>query len=122
MEKFGHDVSIRLDHWRKFLFIFPYRRTLWLTIYEYEDYWHAMVHNLESGHQPLNGTTYGVDYLKSDGSLRDGPRYLTGAWKAALSMWPVSDEQEVQEVFDYVSRKIDKAYNDYILKDDETNN
>lgn len=54
-------------------------------------------------------SAYAVDIDKRDGSLfqRNG---LSGAWKSAVRMWPVKEEELIKDIFEDVKEKIDIAY------------
>jgi hypothetical protein len=84
----------------------------WLSISDRGDFWDILYTSSKDTHsyQPLYGPALGADFLKASGERKIGPRDLTGAWKTALSLWPVRDEREAVAVFETVKGYIERAY------------
>ena len=81
----------------------------WLNIDENDDAYHVMYTSAKDTHNPLSGPALGVDFTKATGDRYK--RYgLSGAWRSALSMWPVRDEVEAHQVYMQVRRYIKSAY------------
>lgn len=84
----------------------------WLSITEKECCYSVLYTSEKDAHYPLKsgGPALEIDFNKVTGE-RHRSLGFTGAWKTALSMWPVYNEQEANEVYDTVKSYVDKAYN-----------
>lgn len=93
----------------------------WLSIEDLEDHWHVMWTSHKDTHD-WHGTkqhAVGIDVDKKSGLLRTvgkagEPFYLSGAWKSAISMWPVREPEAAQEILDAMSARIAAAHKHYI--------
>lgn len=81
----------------------------WLWLEDAGDHWSVTLANGKTTHQPLGGPALGADFRKDSGERKVGPLDLTGAWKSALSMWPIKNEEEAARVFTLISHRIDLA-------------
>lgn len=81
----------------------------WLWIEKHGDYWNVALANGQGSHNPLWGSAYSVDILVRTGARRKHLG-LTGAWKSAMTTWPVRDEYEARRVWDVVVSCIEQAY------------
>ena len=53
---------------------------------------------------------YSVNFRKDNGERAAGPGDLTGVYKTAISLWPVWNMDEVVNIFNKISAKVDRAY------------
>lgn len=81
----------------------------WLAITNEDNCYSVHYTSGKDIHQPLCGPSYIADFEKDTGRPyeRNG---LTGAWKTALSLWPVNDQAEAREIFQTVAGMVDDAY------------
>lgn len=85
----------------------------WLDIQDEGNYWAVTFMNGQDGRSLLDEPTYGADFTKDTGGRMISPPLLTGAWKTAITTWPVEEEKEANRIFDHVSRMVDLAYDRY---------
>ncbi len=82
----------------------------WLHIEDEGNRYNVFYTSSKDTHNRGTGPAYMVDFEKKTGDLY--ARYgLTGAWKTALSLWPVDDPEEAREIFQTVAGMVDEAYN-----------
>lgn len=81
----------------------------WLWVEDSGTYWTVYIASGKTTHCALFGPCYGIDVDKTTGALyaKDG---LTGAWKTALSMWPIRNKEKAETTYKYLASKIEKAY------------
>ncbi len=108
-------VEIRTP--RKFLWMIPttfYLRRTYLTVSEEPSCWFAMLTNGPDAHSRADGEhAYAADFCKDSGERYQ--RYdLPGVWKSAIGMLPVREEEERDQIFNYVARMIDLAHEQHI--------
>ena len=109
MERFGRSVQIfERKHVLGFIPITLSRGWLWIE--DANDHWSVTLANGKTTHQPLDGPALGADFRKDNGERKIGPFDLTGAWKSAISMWPIRNEKEAARVFGLITSRIDLAY------------
>ena len=112
-KRFGD--SIQVFRWRKIFGLIPIKLFLgWLWIEERDDYWSlSLASGKSSNNHFWSGPVYGADFRKDNGNRKIGPLGLTGAWKSALSMWPILEERKASQVFALISSRVDLAYQCY---------
>ena len=109
MKLFGR--SVRIFERKRVLGLFSVTLSRgWLWIDDAGDHWSVTFANGETVHQPFWGPALGADFRKNDGERKIGPLDLTGAWKTAISMWPIRKEEEAVRVFSLVASRVDLAY------------
>ncbi len=108
-EKFGKVVQIQYR--KKFLGLIPYTyRGWWMSFEDKDDHWFVFLTNGRDSHCRMFGASaIGADFSKKDNVLYSRLN-MSGAWKSAISMWPVQDEQESIEIFEEIKFYIDKTY------------
>lgn len=109
VEKFGKSVQI-FERKRVLGFIPLTLSRGWLWIEDTHDHWSVILANGKMTHQPLDGHAFGADFRKDNGERKVGPLDLTGAWKTAVSMWPIRNEEEAVRVFNLISSRVDLAF------------
>lgn len=82
----------------------------WLNIEDGGDYWSVMWTSNKDYHSILAGRPAIVaEFRKSTGD-RNTFFGLSGAYKSAISMWPVRDKEEADRIFTEVTRHIKNAH------------
>jgi hypothetical protein len=81
----------------------------WLAIEDKGDYFSIMYTSDKDTHSPLAGPALMLDLDKETGTRRQAAG-LSGAWRSALSMWPVRDAGEIESVQKKMTALIDAAY------------
>ena len=81
----------------------------WLVIDDNDGHYFITWSTYPQSHNVLARPLYGVNICKETGALRS-KHGLTGAWKTAISIWPISDKKEAQEVFSMMLRLINRCY------------
>jgi hypothetical protein len=83
----------------------------WIAITEEKNCFSVMWTTERDSHNRHDGPALVIDLDKSDGTLyrRAG---LSGAWKQALSLWPVGEQHqdEIKQIYDLMQKRIDIAY------------
>jgi len=107
--------SFPVTRWKKFLWLIPYRsRGGWISIEvkDDKDVFFVMWTDSKDSHLPhISGSAYAVDIRRDTGELNN--RFgQTGAWKSAISMWPIYDDNraEAERIFGVMKYRIDVAY------------
>jgi hypothetical protein len=107
----GKHVAVR--EWDKFLGFFPVSTKWWLTIEDDGDHWGIYRTSGKHTHvRVICGNVYLIDVRKTDGTIfsRHG---LSGAYKTALNLHPIRDEEEAIKVFNSLSELIGNAFDDH---------
>jgi len=109
VERFGKSVQI-FERKRVLGLVLVTLSRGWLWIENANDHWSVTLANGKTTHQPLGGPALGADFRKDNGECKVGPLDLTGAWKSALSMWPIRNEEEAARVFSLIASRVNLAY------------
>lgn len=90
----------------------------WVSIEDKEDHWAVLWTSDRDTHDPLfHGPAIGIDVRKDTGERhRIAGAGLSGAWRTAVTLWPVRDDGEAEEVFRRVQRLVDLAYSYHIVR------
>lgn len=81
----------------------------WLSIDDKDTHFAVMYTSDKDTHGPLSGPAYMLEINKQTGA-RQETAGLSGAWKSALSMWPVRGADEIAQVEKIMRGHIDAAY------------
>lgn len=92
--------------WGLFSWLRPNKGWLWLE--DHNDYWSIYLASDKHYHNGV-GSAYVVDVSKSTGLLKNDIR-STGAYKSAVSLWPVRDPDEAHAIYINILNKIDIVY------------
>ena len=88
----------------------------WLSLDDKGDYWAVLWTSNRHVHNPLAGSAFGVDVNKADGLRVRGSLDLTGAWKSAISMWPIRNEEDAKVVYVKLLAMINESYEFYVAR------
>lgn len=95
---------------KSWLNIFEYRP--WISVDRKPDCYSVMLASGRTTHQPLHGPAYMVDFDLDTGELRSNFG-LTGAWKSAISMWPIRDRTQAEQVYQRAVALLERCYQHY---------
>lgn len=99
---------------RKILWVSSSSDRFYVTVYDKGDYWFVLLTNQKDSHNRAGGSrAYAVDFRKDDGEVHERFSH-SGAWKSALTVWPVMEEDEAKRIVDYVARMVDLAHEQHI--------
>ena len=83
----------------------------WLYIDDKDDHFNVGWSTSSTSHDLMARPFYSVDVSKETSLMRQ-VYGLTGAWKTALSLWPVHDKDEAQEIFQMIERLLRRCHGD----------
>ena len=109
-ERFGKEIKV-LERIRVLGFI-PVTLScgwLWISV-DANDHWSVTLASRRTGHYPIFSPAFGADFRKDNGERKIGPLHLRGAWKSAISMWPITEDEEADRVFNLIASRIDAVY------------
>jgi len=114
-ERFEDPVEV-LERVRLLWFI-PFTRCRgWFSIEDNGDHWAVLWTSHRDTHDPLfHGSAIAADVRKDTGE-RHQRAGLSGAWRTALSLWPVRNENDAERIFRHVQHLVDLAYRWHIVR------
>lgn len=107
-KKHGDSIPIRKSTKHFFGLVTKTTTETWLWISDEGSHWNVTAASSKSHHNARSGPAYAVDIDKINGSLR-AEHGLTGAWKTALSIWPIRNKDEADNAFKYIVALIEKV-------------
>jgi hypothetical protein len=90
----------------------------WIAIEDEDDsYFVHYTSDKDSHNRAFGATSYAASFEKGTGDLKPGPGDLTGAWKTAISLWPVRDPAEAASVHKLMRDLVHEAYDNRVKRD-----
>jgi hypothetical protein len=107
LAKYGPTVPVYRRH--SWLFFRWRSREGWLWVEDHDQYWTIWVSSFRTIGLPGGSPPVAADISKETGERwqRHG---LTGAWRTAISAWPVNDENVARQIFELVVERVNHVH------------